>query len=105
MTPDAAIAAARKAGHVVIIHRSEVFFNSWDWDEVQRWEAKGAYIIPHFDLDEIDRRRRRGKHVKPGWEVHILGACERVEVEDTDGDLVDITKDALLLAARAKVPA
>jgi hypothetical protein len=41
--------------------------------------------------------------VKQGWEVHFLGACERIEVQDSDGDVVDLTKDMLLAAARAKV--
>lgn len=103
MKPAEAVLAVRKAGHIVIIHRSEVFFNSWDEAEMRKWEQKGAIIVPHFNEEEIQIRRKKGKTTKPGWEVHFLNALTKIEIEDVDGDLVDVTKDELLAAAREKV--
>lgn len=100
MTPAEAVLAVRKAGHVVIIHRHAVFFNTWDEDEALRWEQKGALLVPHWEELELVRRRKK-KVTKQGWEVHFLNALTKIEVEDVDGDLVDITKDELLAAARA----
>lgn len=105
MTPDEAVALARKQGHIVIVHRGEVFINSFDWAEAQKWEQKGAILVPHFNADEITNRRKKGKSTTAAWEVHLIGACARIEIEDSDGDLVDVTRDALLAAAREKVPA
>lgn len=103
MTPEAAVAAVRKAGHIVIIHRGQVFFNTSNEAEAYKWEEKGALLVPHYTEEERQHRAKKGKRTQQGWEVHILGALTRIEVEDTDGDLVDLTKDHLLLAARDKV--
>lgn len=96
--------AVRKAGHVVIVHRGEVFFNTWDEPEARKWEDKGAILVPHWEELELAIRRKK-KVTTQGWEVHFLGALTRIELEDVDGDLVDVTKDELLAAARDKVPA
>lgn len=92
MTPAEAVAAARKAGHIVIVHKGDIFINVTDETELRRWEKAGARIVPHFTLDEIEHRKRKGKRTLQGWEVHLLGAC--------DGD-----RSTLLAAAREKVPA
>lgn len=103
MTPEAAVAAVRKAKHIVIVHRGHAFFNTHDYDEALKWEKQGARIVPHYDLEGLERRRKKGMHPVPGWEVHLLGACDKEWTEDENGDQVDITNDVLLAAARAKV--
>lgn len=105
MTPGEAVALVRKAGHIVIIHRGEVFFNTTNEAEALKWEEKGALLVPHYDAIELEHRRKKGRRTVMGWEVHFLGALTRIEYEDADGDLVDITKDELLAAAREKVSA
>ena len=102
MKPAEAVLAVRKAGHIVIIHRGQCFFNTTSEAEALRWEEKGAFLAPHYTDEQIANRRRKGRSTTQGWEVHFLGALERVEIEDTDGDLVDVTKDELLAAARSK---
>ena len=105
MTPGEAVTLVRSAGHIVCIHRGEVFFNTTDEKEALRWEEKGAMLVPHYDDEMIANRRKKMKAFKQGWEVHFLGALKRIEIEDVDGDLIDVTKDELLAAAREKVPA
>jgi len=100
MTPEEAVTKVRDRGHIVIVHRGQVFFNTTDHDEMRRWEKLGCVIVPHYTLDEIEHRKKKGKRTLPGWEVHMLGAVEREWVRDDDGDEVDITNDALLAAAR-----
>jgi hypothetical protein len=101
MSPEEAVARVRKAGHIVIRHRGDIFFNTTDHDEMRRWEKLGSRIVPHYELDEIEHRKKKGKRTVPGWEVHMLGAVSKVIDHDEAGDEVDITKDALLAAARA----
>lgn len=101
MTPEEVVTRVRSKDHVVIVYLSQVFFNTTDWDEAQRWEKLGCRIIPHYTLEEIEHRKKKGRSTLPGWEVHLLGACEREVEIDADGDEVDITNDALLAAARA----
>lgn len=100
MTPEEAIERVRKAQHIVIRHRGSCFFNTTDYDEALKWEGMGATIVPHYTLDEIEHRKKKGRHTKPGWEVHLLGVLAPIEEEDANGDLVNITADALLDAAR-----
>ena len=101
MTPEEAVAKARDKGHIVIIHRGHAFFNTTDHDEMRRWEKLGCVIVPHYTLEEIEHRKKKGRRTVPGWEVHMLGAVSKEWVTDVDGDEVDITNDALLAAARA----
>jgi hypothetical protein len=105
VTPAEAVLAVRAKGHIVIIHRNAVFFNTTDEEEARKWEKRGALLIPHFDEVEIQSRLKKGRRVKQGWEVHFLGALQKVEIMDVDGDMVDVTKDELLMAAREPVPA
>jgi hypothetical protein len=100
--PEEAVGKARAAGHIVIIHRGQAFFNSFDYDEALKWEKLGAVIVPHFTLDEIERRKRKGRRTVQAWEVHLLGACTPEWTEDADGDQVNITNDVLLAAARER---
>lgn len=95
MTPEEAIEKIRKADHVIVIHKSQVFFNTTNYDEALKWEGQGARIIPHYTLDEIAHRKKKGRHTVPGWEVHVLGCIDEI----TDEDEV-ITNEVLLLAAR-----
>lgn len=103
MTPEEAVAQVRKAGHFLMIHKGQVFFNTFDHAEMLKWEKLGAHIVPHWTLDEIALRRKKGRLTTPAWEVHILGACTRIEEEDANGDLVDFTAAALLAQARNAV--
>jgi hypothetical protein len=103
MTPAEAVLAVRKKGHVVIIHRGSVFFNTTDEAEALKWDDMGALLVPHYTEEEKQHRAKKGKRTLQGWEVHFLGACARIEVEDDDGDMVDLTKDHLLAAARETV--
>lgn len=105
MKPVDAVIAVRKAGHIVIIHRDSVFFNTTNEEEARKWDDKGALLVPHYSAEELEHRRKKGKRTTQGWEVHFLGALSRIEIEDVDGDFVDVTKDHLLAAAREKVPA
>jgi len=100
VTPEETVEKVRKAGHIVIIHRGHAFFNTTDHAEMRRWEKLGCTIVPHYTLEEIEHRKRKGKRTLPGWEVHMLGAISREWTTDDDGDEVDITNDALLAAAR-----
>jgi len=101
MTPEEAVAAVRKADHIVIIHRGTAFFNTTDFSEAQRWQKLGATLIPHYNHDEVEHRAKKGRRTVPGWEVHLLGAVAPVYDTDADGDEVNVTNDALLAAARA----
>ena len=103
MTPEAVVAAARKKKHIVIVHRGSAFFNTTDSAEAEKWAAQGARIVPHYTESEIQTRSKKGRRTTQGWEVHLLGAVERIETPDADGDLVDITNDLLLAAARETV--
>ena len=101
MTPEEVIAKARGKGRIIIVHRGSAFFNTTDYDEAMRWEKLGCRIVPHYTLEEIEHRRKKGRRTVPGWEVHLLGACAPEYVQDADGDEVNVTNDALLAAARA----
>ena len=101
MTPEEAIAKVRAKDRIILVHRSQVFFNTTDYAEAQRWEKLGCRIVPHYTLEEIERRKKKGRGTTPGWEVHLLGAISKETTIDADGDEVDITNDALLAAARA----
>jgi hypothetical protein len=100
VTPEEAVAAVRKAGHIVILHKGQVFFNTTDHDEMRRWEKQGARVVSHYDLDEIERRKKKGRSTKQGWEVHLLGALQKEWIIDSDGEQIDVTPLALLNAAR-----
>lgn len=100
MTPEEVIAAVRKAKRIVLVHRGQVFFNTTDEAEAEKWLKLGAYLEPHYSDVEIASRRKKGRRTIQGWEVHLLGACEPVYIEQ-DGDEVNVTNDALLAAARA----
>ena len=91
----------------IIIHRGQVFINLRDYDEVLRWERRGARVVPWFTLDEIESRKAKPwlPALPVGWEVHLLGACEPVLTEDENGDQVDLTRELLLQAARHAVVA
>lgn len=95
VTPEEIVERIRKANHIICIHRSQVFFNTTNYDEALKWEGQGARIIPHYTLDEIAHRRKKGRHTVPGWEVHVLGCCDPIEEE---GEI--ITNEVLLSAAR-----
>jgi hypothetical protein len=105
VTPAEAVLAVRAAGHIVIIHGGAVFFNTTDEAEARKWESKGALLVPHYSVEEHEHRKKKGRYTKQGWEVHFLGALPRIEILDTDGAMVDVTKDHLLAAAREKVSA
>lgn len=105
MTPGEAVIAVRKAGHIVIIHAGAVFFNTSDEVEARKWEDRGAVLVPWYTDEEKTHFNKRQKRVTMGWEVHFLGALERIEMEDVDGALMDVTKDMLLAAARDKAVA
>jgi hypothetical protein len=100
MTPEAAVALARSKGHVVIVHKGAVFFNTTDEAEAEKWRKLGANLVPHYDDIEIANRRKKGRRTVQGWEVHILGVLAPVIEEDADGDEVVVTAQALLAAAR-----
>jgi hypothetical protein len=103
MTPEEVVERVTKARHILIRHRGVVFFNTHDYDEALKWEGLGARIVAHFDEDEIARRKKNKlrPNFVPGWEVHVLGCVDKEFVENDDGDIVDITNDVLLAAARA----
>ena len=97
MTPEQVIEAI--PGRVVI-HAGSVLFNTHDILVAEKWSDLGATVRPWYAKWELDRARRLGDSLPQGWEVQVLGVCGRVEVEDVDGDLVDVTRDVLLAAAR-----
>ena len=101
MTPEECIVKIREAGRLVIVHKGAVFFNTTDQAEADRWLRLGAKLVPHYDDVEIANRAKKGRRTTQGWEVHVLTACDAEWVENTDGDSVNITNDALLAAARA----
>lgn len=100
MTPEQAIERVHKAKHIVIRYKGVCFFNTTDEAEAGRWQELGAELRPHYSEEEIQHRRKKGRRTLQGWEVHILGAVKPIEEENADGDLVNITADALLNASR-----
>lgn len=85
----------------IIIHRGQVFFNTRDHSEALTWERRGARIVPWYTLEELEAHQaKRGRKPPMGWEVHLLGAVEKVWEENADGDMVDMTSDLLLAAVR-----
>ena len=101
MTPQMALAEVATLNAPIIIHRGQVFFNTRDPEEMQRWQARGARCVPHFTGEEVASRAARGQDSYDAWEVHILGTLNRVSAINEDGDEVDVTNDLLLAAARA----
>lgn len=93
MTPTEIVERVHKAKHILIVHRGDIFFNSFDYDEVLKWETLGARVVAHWDEDEIARRKKKGRSVHPGWEVHVQPLLDPL-----------IEKDALLAASRATIP-
>jgi hypothetical protein len=60
MTPDEAVAAVRKANHIVIVHGGAIFFNCFDQTEATKWENKGALLVEHYSEEELQHFKKRG---------------------------------------------
>jgi len=80
----------------LVIHGMQVFINSRDMREVERFQDYGCTIRPWYTPAEMTRL---SAPVKQGWEVHLRGACDTVYETNEDGDEVDVTTTALKATA------
>jgi hypothetical protein len=63
----------------VLIHKGQVFFNTYDPQVMREWEGKGARIVPHYTLDEVQARASQKVQTNMGWEIHPV--CEGTHEE------------------------
>lgn len=82
----------------LLVFRGKVIFNSWDEQEAAYWSASGATVTPFYSEQGI----KFGKPAKPGWEVEMSGACEKVTVTKLTGEVEDITRLELVKEARKR---
>lgn len=85
--------------HRLIIHRGQVFINVRNPEEAEYWRKRDCAVREWHSQWEL----RRG--ATQGWEVGLLGACDKVWVADEEGDEINVTQERLLAAARARLAA
>ena len=86
--------------HRLIVSGTQVFINVRDATEAERWQDLGCTLRPWQDAEQAAYRAKRNlRPLAPGWEVHLIGACDRVWEDDADGNQVDVT--VALLKERA----
>lgn len=85
------------ADRLIIMGGRQVFFNTHDPEEAALWIERGATTREFFAGHAV----RFSGQAKQGWEIHPLGACERITVTQLTGQVEDVTAQELVAQARS----